>query len=84
MEQDNEKMTIDDVNLTNNPSPLFPCRYKGCAEEFTYPANMLSMHPEGGVVCEDCWYEYDCYRPEKLEDLPKFTPSLTPEKESRK
>lgn len=46
---------MSDIDKNNNPAPLFPCRNRGCAEEVSYPADMLAMHPEGGVVCQACW-----------------------------
>ncbi len=48
------------------PDPSYPCRNEYCAQETSYPVDMLAMHPEGGVICGDCWEE------EATEDSPRF------------
>jgi hypothetical protein len=39
--------------------PMYSCRHPGCAEEFSYNADMLRHHPSGGLVCETCWQHED-------------------------
>jgi len=38
------------------PEPMYSCSVRGCAEEVSYPVDMLKVH-DGKVICEGCW---DC------------------------
>jgi hypothetical protein len=69
-----EKHHMLDPSINNNPTPLFPCRNQGCAEEVSYHADMLAMHPNGGVVCEECWQEGQQDHQPDWSDLPPFLP----------
>ena len=38
------------------PKPLYPCMFRHCAEEFSWPAEDLTWVPHlGGWVCDNCW-----------------------------
>lgn len=58
--------------------PLFGCRREMCAQEVSYPADMLAEHPDGGPICDMCWDEDPArHRDEDLvafSDLPAFVP----------
>ncbi len=62
--------------------PFFGCRNPGCAEDVTYPADMLAEHPDGGPICEYCWEDDDA-RYNGAETLPTFgsLPAFVPKHE---
>jgi hypothetical protein len=55
-EREGEDMIGTDMT---DQEPMYSCRHQGCAEEFSYNADMLRHHPDGGLVCETCWQHED-------------------------
>lgn len=60
--------------------PFYSCSQEGCAEECSYPADMLNMY-EGEPVCEGCWDDMPIVIKEGSDDcvywgeLEKFVPA---------
>jgi hypothetical protein len=60
------------------PEALFSCSNQDCAEETTYPADMLNWYEEEcRWVCDNCWDELpvlneECDMPEKGETLENY------------
>lgn len=55
---------------------FFACQFERCAEEHSYPADMLWLW-NGLPICEYCYDEeviMDCDEKPSLSDLPKFNP----------
>ena len=46
-------MTITDAMRAAVPAPSYPCAREGCADEHTYPADMLAWWRDG-FYCDDC------------------------------
>lgn len=66
---------------------FFGCRSPYCAEEVSYPADMLAEHPDGGPVCEGCWESDDARYdsgeeggPRSFSSLPRFVPQYEKDK----
>lgn len=59
----------------SEPEPFYSCQIQGCAAEVSYPADMLAVHPNGGVICEGCWDETRGEDAPAWRELQKFTPA---------
>jgi len=49
-------MTDTPKESFKEPEPMYSCSVRGCAEEVSYPADMLRVHGSK-AICEGCW---DC------------------------
>ena len=53
--------------------PHFACREQRCAEEISYPADMLRVY-EDEAWCEDCWEHEWIEGQPRWNELPNFVP----------
>ena len=53
--------------------PLFGCRESGCAEEVSYPVDMLHVF-DGEAWCEGCWIDNQPDHSPRWYELPNFVP----------
>lgn len=64
--------------------PMFSCQNSDCAEEVSYPANMLALW-NGDPICEDCYNDVYFRKLVGKEDGPDYAnlPPFIPEHEKR-
>ena len=63
--------------------PLYPCGNEDCAAEVSYHASELRLHPDGDLICLECWDEETTDTDPRWHDLPEFISHKTELAEAR-